>query len=109
MGRDRSAQGTGQRVGGQVGGVKLAGAQPTELVGDRVGADARCVEQRRAADKAHGGAGGGDGGAAPAGAEPCVEDTVADDRDRQGDLVAAGVPAGGGGVPLRRPVALALG
>ena len=36
----------------------------------------------------------------PRAVKPASDDTVAVDGDRQGDLVAAGVAAGGGGVPL---------
>ena len=40
VGADRRAQGAGQRVGGELGRVQLARAQPAELGGDLVGADA---------------------------------------------------------------------
>jgi hypothetical protein len=83
-----------QRVGGELGGVQLARAQPAELVGDRVGADPRGVEQRGAADELDRCAGRGDRRAAAAGLEPRVGDDAALDAHRQADEVATRRPAG---------------
>ena len=66
-----------ERVGGQVGRVQLARAQPTELGGEGRAAQAGGVEQRRPADELDGSAGGGDRRAAAGGLEAGVRDAIA--------------------------------
>ena len=58
-GADRRPEGTGQRVGGELGGVELGRAEAPELGGDLLRADAGRVEHGRAADEGHGSAAGG--------------------------------------------------
>ena len=101
VGRQRRAGARGgaeravQRVGGQLGGVQLAGREPAELGGDRVRADARGVEQARALDERDRGRAGGGRGAAARGLEAGRGDAAALDPQRDRDEVAAGGAAGG--------------
>ena len=88
-----------QRVGDQVGGVELARREPAQLLGDRVRADARGVEQRLALDERDGGRGRGGERAAARGLEARAGDAVALDAQRDPDEVAAGGPAGRPVVP----------
>ena len=89
-----AAEGPVQRVGRELGGVALGGAQPAELGRDALGADARGVEQRGATHERDGGAAGGDDSAAAAGVEAGVEDASVGalrvERDREADQIAAG-------------------
>ena len=78
----RRAQRAGERVGGEVGGVQLADAQPAELGRHLRAADARGLEQRRAADELDRRAGRGDRRAAARGLEARVGDAVALDARR---------------------------
>src|SRR5579875_2933981 len=114
VGRERRARARGgaeravQRVGGELRGVLLGGAQPAELGGDVARADARCVEQRGAAHETHGGAAGCDRRAAAARVEARVGDApvlaVGGERDRDAHEVAARGAAGRAGERVARPV-----
>jgi hypothetical protein len=106
---DRGSEGARERVGSQLGGVELARRETAELRGDCPRADARRGEHRGAAHELHGCAPRGVRGSAPVGLEARAADTVALDGDREGDLVAAGAPAGGDRHRSWRDVAGALG
>ena len=92
--RRGGAQRAVQRVGGQVGGVELAGRQPAELGGDRVRADARRVEHVRALDERHRRRAGGGHRPAAGGLEAGGGHPLAVDPQRDADQVAAGGAAG---------------
>ena len=81
--RHRAPERARERVGGELGRVELSGAQAAEGVGDRVGADARGVEDAGAAHELDGGAARGDGRAAARRLEAGVGHAVAVDRDRR--------------------------
>ena len=81
--RGRGAERAVQRVGGEVGRVELADAQPAELGGDRRAVDAGRLQQRRACDELDRRARRGDRRAAARGLESGVADPVVLDRDRR--------------------------
>jgi hypothetical protein len=94
VGGHRAAQGPRQRLGRQLGGVELAGAQPAQRVGDRVRADARGVEHGRPAHQLDGGAPCRDGRTAARRLEAGLGDAVALDRHADAHEIAAGGAAG---------------
>jgi hypothetical protein len=106
-GRQRRARAHGraerpvQRVGGEVGGVQLAGREAAEFGRDLARADARGVEHALAVDEQHGGRARRGQGAAALGVEAGRGDAVAVDPHRHADQVAAGgaagAPVGGAG------------
>src|ERR1700683_5206318 len=81
--------------------MALGCAETSKLIGYLVCADARGTQQGRAAQQAHRGAAGRQGGPAAAGVKAGVGDptvgTVGVDRDRDTNEVAAGGTAGGAG------------
>ncbi len=97
----RLAERAVQRIGGQLHGVSLAGAEAAQLRGDLLSADPRRNEQRRCAHHAHDGAAGGDRGAATARVESGVRDLPlcarGIERQRNPDQIAAGRTARGAG------------
>ena len=94
VGARRGAERAVQRVGGQVGGVELAGRQPAQLGGDLVRADACRVEHVRALDQRHDRRAGGGHGAAARGLEAGGGHALAVDPQRDADEVTAGGAAG---------------
>jgi hypothetical protein len=84
-----------QRVGGELGGVQLARAQPAERGGDGVRPHAGGVEQRGPGDELDRGAAGRDRRTAAAGLEARVGDDAVLDADRDAHEVATGSPARG--------------
>ena len=105
----RGPERAGERVGGDLGGVQLAGAETAELGRDLRRADARRVEDRAAAHERHRGAAGGGRRAAAVRVEAGVGDPVAVDAQRQRDLIAARAAADGRGERVIGPPAVALG
>ena len=95
----RPAEGAVQRIGRQLRGVALGGAQPAELPGDLLGPDPGCAQQRRAAQQGDRRAAGRDRRAAAARVEAGVGDgplrATRIDGQRDADQIAAGRAAGG--------------
>ena len=100
-GRGGGAERLMQRVGGQLGGVELAGREAAELVGDLARADPRRGEQRRALRQRDGGGRRGDRRAAAGGLESGGRHALAVQREVDPDQVAARRAAGRAGERLR--------
>ena len=79
-----------QRVGREVGGVQLAGAETAERGGDLWRADPRGVEQSGALDELDGGARRGDHRPAAGGLESRRADALPLDREREAHEIATG-------------------
>jgi hypothetical protein len=77
--------------------VELAGAEPTELRGYLVRADARRSEERPAGDELDDGAPRGRDSSASVGVEGCARDVPTVHLEVDADEVAAGRAAGGAG------------
>ena len=93
--RTAAAERPRQRVGGELGGVQLARAQPAELGGDLGGPDPSGLEQRPAAHERDGGAPGGGRCATARRLEARVGYGFAVDADREPHPVAARAAADG--------------
>ena len=87
------AEGPVEGIRGELRGVALCGAQPAELCGEILRAEPRGVKQGNAPDAGHGGAPGGEHGAAAARVEAGVGDDAVGAVGVEGDREAYEVPA----------------
>ena len=106
VGCNSASKRAGQRVGGQLGGVNLAGAEPSELLADIGRADLRCLQHRYAINKFDGGASCSAGSAATRSSKSRFDDPLALNSDCDPYEVAAGRAPGHAAVRAWRHISL---
>lgn len=106
VGCNRATERAGQRVGSQLGGVNLAGAQPSELSADIGRAYLRCIQHRYAINKFDGGACCSAGSAATRRRKGRFDDPRALNSDCDPYEVAAGCAPGHAAVRAWRHISL---
>jgi hypothetical protein len=103
---DCASQRAGQRVGGELRGVNLPGAQPAELLADVRRADLRGLEHRRAINQFNRRARGGAGSTAAGSRKSSLNDSILLNADCDSYEITAGSAPGHAAVRAVRHIAL---